>query len=284
MSSRGWVGRAIGCVLMVLAGCSTGPRAVDRAAAVAPEEVPAPVEVQRLAEETVEPEDAGGPPELCLELGQSVEGRPIEAYILGNGPEVTLVMATIHGNEPAGTPLCFYLLDHLRHHPQLLDGRQVIIVPVANPDGFAMALRGNTQGVDLNRNFPAPNRTKRPAHGEAPLSEPEALLIHNLILEWQPTRIISFHQPLACIDYDGPIESLAHRLAELSGLPVKKLGSRPGSLGSFASMELNVGVVTFELPRREHEKPAHELWARYGEAVIESITFREGVEVTAGTP
>lgn len=219
--------------------------------------------------------------EECIELGESTEGRLIEAYILGNGPEVTLVLATIHGNEPAGTPLCFYLLDHLREQPELLADRRIIIVPVANPDGYAAGTRYNVNGIDLNRNFPAPNRTRRTAHGPEALSEIESLHIHNLILEYAPTRIISLHQPLACIDYDGPIESLAHRLAELSGLPVKKLGGLPGSLGSFASMELGIGIITFELPRNAHRRSAQELWQHYGDAMIESITFREGAVLTA---
>ncbi len=38
-------------------------------------------------------------------LGRSVEGRPIYAHVLGTGDETILLIATIHGNESAGTPL-----------------------------------------------------------------------------------------------------------------------------------------------------------------------------------
>jgi hypothetical protein len=38
-------------------------------------------------------------------LGRSVQGRPIMAQVLGDGADTTLFLATIHGNEPAGTPL-----------------------------------------------------------------------------------------------------------------------------------------------------------------------------------
>ena len=70
-------------------------------------------------------------------VGMSVENRPIEMLILGNGDDVTFILATIHGNEPAGTPLVERLSEYLMQNRYLLDNRKVIIVPVANPDGLA---------------------------------------------------------------------------------------------------------------------------------------------------
>ena len=66
--------------------------------------------------------------------GKIIQGRPIECWNLGNGPAVTLIIATIHGDEPAGTPLVKQLADHIVDHPSLLDGRTLVVVPVANPD------------------------------------------------------------------------------------------------------------------------------------------------------
>ena len=37
--------------------------------------------------------------------GFSVEGRPIPYQVLGHGRDTILIIATIHGNEEAGTPL-----------------------------------------------------------------------------------------------------------------------------------------------------------------------------------
>jgi len=39
------------------------------------------------------------------QLGSSVEGRAIEAWVAGQGPDVTIILASIHGSEGAGTPL-----------------------------------------------------------------------------------------------------------------------------------------------------------------------------------
>ena len=40
-----------------------------------------------------------------LSAGASVEGRPIECLLLGEGSEVVLFVGAIHGNERAGAPL-----------------------------------------------------------------------------------------------------------------------------------------------------------------------------------
>ena len=49
-------------------------------------------------------------------VGTSIQRRPIMCLQMGQGPDVTYIMATIHGNEPAGTPLVRRLARHLRQH------------------------------------------------------------------------------------------------------------------------------------------------------------------------
>ena len=119
------------------------------------------------------------PPQLFA--GVSVENRPIMYYVLGRGSDVTFIMAAIHGDEPAGTPLANHLVRHLNENPELLIDRRVVIIPVANPDGLAEKKRFNANEVDLNRNFPADNRTKDKELGPSALSEPEAHIINELL-------------------------------------------------------------------------------------------------------
>lgn len=206
-------------------------------------------------------------------LGRSVQGRPITAQILGNGQNTTLVMATIHGNEPAGTPLVRRLADHLMSHSDLLAGRTVVIIPVANPDGLAVRTRENIRGVDLNRNFEASNRVNTAGTGHQPLSEPESRAIYAAIQEFRPDRILSIHQPLSCIDYDGPGKALAAAIAAACRLPVKKLGAMPGSLGSYTGEELGIPTITVELPADATNLSDDALWDRYGQAMIVGITY-----------
>ncbi|MBL7214247.1 MAG: DUF2817 domain-containing protein [Phycisphaerae bacterium] len=206
-------------------------------------------------------------------LGYSVQQRPIELLTAGTGAEVVLVIATIHGNEEAGTPLVYELLKVLQQRPQLLSSRSVLIVPVTNPDGMALRTRTNAAGIDLNRNFSAPNRINNDNYGLSGLSEPESQILHTLIVNRKPIRILSIHQPLICIDYDGPGEGIARRMQMYCSLPVKKLGAQPGSLGSFAGVEQNIPIITLELKRSDSQLSARELWAEYGPAVLAFITY-----------
>jgi protein MpaA len=204
--------------------------------------------------------------------GRSVQGRPIMVQILGDGADTTLVMATIHGNEPAGTPLVEQLADYLRERPELLEGRRIVLMPLANPDGLVARTRENARGIDLNRNFEASNRVDNDKYGLKALSEPESRAIRSVIQQYSPNRIISIHQPLNCIDYDGPAETLASRMAQYCDLPVKKLGARPGSLGAYTGEELKIPTVTFEMPKEATNLDEALLWDRYGNALTAAIT------------
>jgi protein MpaA len=206
-------------------------------------------------------------------VGMSVRNRPIMCLVHGFGPDVILIMATIHGNEPAGTPLVRQLNDYLQQHPELLTGRTVVLLPVANPDGLALGKRYNVNNVDLNRNFEAANRQNNNTNGQTAFSEPEARAIKQLILEYMPDRIVSIHQPLTCIDYDGPAQMLAEQMARYCDLPVKKLGARPGSLGSYAGVTLGIPIITFEMKKDDSNLEPEILWQRYGKALLALIIY-----------
>ncbi|MBN2212099.1 MAG: DUF2817 domain-containing protein [Sedimentisphaerales bacterium] len=208
-------------------------------------------------------------------IGYSVQTRPIKVITLGSGEDITLFIATIHGNEWAGTPLLNELLRYLRGHNEMLGDRKIVLIPVANPDGYMLSQRGNAHGVDLNRNFPADNRIDSRRHGLQALSEPEAQALLAFIEQLQPDRIISIHQPLACIDYDGPAEALAQCMTSACDLPIRKLGAYPGSLGAYAGEELNIPIITMELHRNDHTLSRDELWRRYGPCLLAAIAFEE---------
>lgn len=199
-------------------------------------------------------------------FGLSREGATIPVIVLGNGPDTVLLIASIHGDEPAGTPLLFSLHAYLESHPEELRGRTVVLVPKANPDGFASASRENSAGVDLNRDFPASNRRA----AAMPL-EPETRALLAVIDAHTPDRVVSIHQPLRCVDFDGDGGQLAHAMSAACGLPVKRLGARSGSLGSYLGMDRGTPVITLELPGHAHSLDAHRLWDRYGQALIVAV-------------
>jgi protein MpaA len=203
--------------------------------------------------------------------GHSVENRPTNYRVWGHGTTRVLIIATIHGDEPAGTPLVEQLERRLAADTRITAGRSVIIVPIANPDGYAARSRSNARGVDLNRNFPAESFKATRRHGDAPLSEPESRALYELVRRFRPDRIVSIHQPLRCVDYDGPGKALAETMSRAGDLPVRKLGARPGSFGSFAGVEEGIPTITLELPGGAHRRSETELWDTYGSMLLAAI-------------
>ena len=205
--------------------------------------------------------------------GKTIENRPIAYTVLGKGTDVIFILAAIHGNEKAGIPLVRQLETYLQQNPELLDKRKIILLPNANPDGVARNSRYNARGIDLNRNFSTANRINSNRFGYRPLSEPESRAIEILIRRYAPDRIVSIHQPLACIDYDGPSRALANRMAQFCNLPPKKIGAMPGSLGSYAGISLGIPIITFELPRSADNFSSQQLWQQYGPALTAAIAY-----------
>jgi len=216
------------------------------------------------------------PAELAAQrrtVGRSVQNRPIETVVVGQGYDATFILAGIHGNEPAGARLAERLAGYLQERPELLQGQQVIILPVANPDGIARGTRFNANGVDLNRNFASANRQNNAQNGYSALSEPEARVIHQLIRQYRPDRIVSIHEPLTCIDYDGPATALASHMAQHCDLPIRRLGAQPGSLGSYAGLTLRIPIITLELPTNAEQLDQDSLWQRYGPALVAAVVY-----------
>ncbi len=206
-------------------------------------------------------------------IGYSSGSRPINAMVAGDGGDVVMVIAGIHGNEPAGVPLAKGVFRYVEKRSKLMTGRTLVVVPVANPDGYKANRRYSNNGVDINRNFPAANREDNSKNGWQALSEPESQALFELINKYKPDRIVSIHQPLACVDYDGPAEGLAKAMASEGYLPVRKLGSRPGSLGSWAGVEKEIPIVTLELRYEDSKLDSEELWDRYGKMLLAAVVF-----------
>ena len=219
------------------------------------------------------------PEGVAVEAGRSVESRPIQYQVHGRGPEVMLIFSTIHGDEPAGTPLVKRLGHHLALHPEVLAGRRVVLCPLVNPDGLARRSRWNAQGVDLNRNYPTANFRPGGRHGPRPLSEPESRVLMDLIQVFRPCRVLIIHQPLACIDHDGPARGLAEAMHRHASLPVKKLGARPGSLGSYVGVTLGIPIITLELPDQASQRSLEDNWARYGSLLLAFVLHPDPVRL-----
>lgn len=167
-------------------------------------------------------------------LGRSAEGRPIRAVRVGerDSPRRAVVVGAVHGNEAAGMRIVRALRERAG-----IEGVDLWLVDTANPDGVAQGTRGNSRGVDLNRNFPYRWRrsSRRSAYysGSRALSERESRVMARWIERIQPAVTIWYHQPwgmvLAPCSGKAPVQ---RRYSELSGL---RTGCRGAGLRGTAS-------------------------------------------------
>lgn len=180
-----------------------------------------------------------------------------EILLLKRSPEdflkTILVIGVMHGDEPSGEYLINrYLQDRNETKNRLL------FIPCLNPDGLALGTRGNSNSIDLNRNFPTKNWEKTDKNdnfygGETPASETETKMLIYAIDRYKPDLIITFHEPYKVVNYDGPAKEIAERFSNITGYPVQQnIGyPTPGSFGTYCGVERNIPTITLELPDNE---------------------------------
>jgi hypothetical protein len=88
-------------------------------------------------------------------IGESVLGKPIYQYQIGNGPTRLFLWSQMHGNESTTTKGLFDFLNLLHSDSDLantfLTKFTFCWIPMLNPDGSQLYTRENANEVDLNR-------------------------------------------------------------------------------------------------------------------------------------
>ena len=174
--------------------------------------------------------------ELLL-LGGSFSNNPI------------LVVGVVHGDEPQGEDLINRYLT--------ANESGMLFIPSLNPDGKQLGRRTNSNGVDINRNFPTKNweLTEKDNYfgGETPASEIETKFLAEVIEEYKPRLILTLHTPYKIVNYDGPAKEISEKISEIIGYPVEEsIGyPTPGSFGTYAGVERNIPTITLEMDEEE---------------------------------
>lgn len=184
-------------------------------------------------------------------LKQTKTNNKNELLLLGgsfsNNP--VLVVGVVHGDEPQGEDLINRYL--------AANESGMLFIPSLNPDGKQLGTRTNSNGVDINRNFPTKNweLTEKDNYfgGETPASEIETKFLAEVIEEYKPRLILTLHTPYKIVNYDGPAKEVSEKISEIIGYPVEEsIGyPTPGSFGTYAGVERNIPTITLEMDEEE---------------------------------
>lgn len=122
------------------------------------------------------------------DIGQTLQNREIPVLYFGNAKENrktrVWIQAGLHGNEPAGPEAACLLADYLLNTPEgntLLKKVSLALIPIANPDGYAIQSRISGSGYDLNRD-------------QSKLSDPVTFLLKEAYKEWNPEIALDIHE------------------------------------------------------------------------------------------
>lgn len=136
-------------------------------------------------------------------IGTSVQGRPIQALVLGRDPlegaPTYRILGAHHGDEWSSFEVALATASALadpgadERISRILDRSTIWIVPYVNPDGVEIGNRLNANVVDLNRNYDYAWSYNEPFGGPEPFSEPETQAIRALSLHTRPMAGLSLH-------------------------------------------------------------------------------------------
>ena len=132
---------------------------------------------------------ANHPDKISLSfVGESQKGRKIPTVRLTNKNEQEKIkvwmQGGLHGNEPGSTESMLYLLDRLLNDSscgKILNSIDLMIVPMANIDGYLKQDRYAANGLDLNR-----DQTK--------LQAKETVLLKQAFSDFNPALAVDFHE------------------------------------------------------------------------------------------
>ncbi len=153
-----------------------------------------------------------------VDLGRSVDGRPLLALRIGSGDWRVRIVAAHHGDELSSSELALAVAEQVLRQPV---SAEVWVVPHVNPDGVADGSRYNSRAVDLNRNYGFKWADSEYRAGDAPFSEPESRAIRVLSSYRGFASGLSMHAGAALICYvwnyttqDSPDQALLLAQAE----------------------------------------------------------------------
>lgn len=175
-------------------------------------------------------------PEICHldTLGSSIQGRLIMGIRIGDNPGVeedepeVRIMGAHHGDEKISVELPLYMIDYLARNygvdtlvTRLVNEREILVIPMVNPDGVTNNFRYNARNQDLNRDYLCPEGDDCPANAnyQRSFSEPETQAIREDALLNRYVLSLSLHSGATNINAVWNYDDGLHRNGEYHPTP-----------------------------------------------------------------
>lgn len=121
-----------------------------------------------------------------VKLGTTPRGRIMGGFRIngsnpGANPVRIWVQGALHGDEQATPDGVMHLVEMVLSDQELANRVELMVVPIANPDGYARAMRQSASGMDLNRDMMM-------------RQGPENQMIMSVFNEFRPEVALDFHE------------------------------------------------------------------------------------------
>jgi len=129
-----------------------------------------------------------------IEIGNSVQSRPIHQVKIGSGKTKILMWSQMHGNESTTTKGLFDFFNFLKSNNEnanrIKSDYTLLCIPMLNPDGAFLYTRENANKVDLNRDaFDA--------------TQPEMQLLKQVCSDFKPDYCYNLHDQRTIFGTEG---------------------------------------------------------------------------------
>ncbi|MFT3893839.1 MAG: M14 family metallopeptidase [Anaerolineales bacterium] len=206
-------------------------------------------------------------------IGTSVNGLPLKVYSFGTGEHGRMIVAGIHGGDEWNTvTLANQLIEYVNQNPQVIsEDVTLYILQNLNPDGETRSHdkygRLNSNGVDLNRNFPfnwqqdwdrAGCWNYLPTtSGSYAGSEPETQAVVSFLSNHSIEALISYHSAALGIfpggePWDERSIQFAEAIDKVSSYPFPPLDTGCVYTGTLADYAVSVGIAAVDLELTNH--------------------------------
>lgn len=233
--------------------------------------------------------------------GYSEGCRPIYSISVGNGAKTLVCSGGVHGRESINPTVLVKMTEEYCAKRCILKDYRILILPLANPDGYEIALNGfdraqtaivkdrekaqewkyNARMVDINRNFPCKSYRAREKR-DFPLSEAESRILAKIFQRENSVGYLDFHsrgqeiywhRGALDLEYNKRQKKIAQVLCQVSGY---RLGTPEdemqdslsgGNTVQFYSEQCRLPAITVETVAESARFPLGQEWL--------SITHKE---------